>query len=143
MDDIIRKIDNQIDRIEEIQNLRQQKYFDWLKNILTIAVAFLGLIISLKSENDQSFYKHIFFSITILLLSIGILFGSIVLYSEVHLLNRLRNRRVVYLRGLEDGNNESYTKIHIPPHKFYIVSEYICYASFGLSLCSLVIYSFL
>lgn len=37
------EIKKQSEKIIEVQDLRQQKYFDWLKNILTIATAFLGI----------------------------------------------------------------------------------------------------
>ena len=137
------KVYIQIDKINEIQNTRNQKHYDWLRNLLTIAIAFLGLIVSLKTDKIENQNRHLAFSFTILLLSFGILCGSIALYTEVHLLNRLRKCRMEYAQGLLDGNNNQPKVKAILPKKFYVIAEYTCFFSFGLSLCSLVIYTFL
>lgn len=127
--------------LNEIQNLRREKYFTWLKNIITLAVGLFGIIISLKSDKPQNFYQHIFFLISISSLAFGIFTGIIVLYSEIHVLAKVKNRySEKILKMLNDEENEIFEQIG--RSKFYDFSEYFCFISFTISLTNLVLYSY-
>lgn len=134
------KVDKHVDKLIEAQELRHSKYYTWMKNIITLAIGFLGIIVSLKSDNLQNYYQYIFFVFTISLLVLGILSGTLVLYSEIDLLNKKRQFEQVNLgRVLNDEKIIKHQAIN--RRKIYDISEYVCIFSFVLSLISIIVYS--
>lgn len=134
------KVALEVDKLNEAYELRHSKYFPWIKNIVTLAIGFLGIIVSLKSGKSVDLLQHIFFIITISSLVIGILFGVIVLYSEIYLLNQKRKLSQENLnRVISDKEKIKLQAINRP--KIFDISEYCCFAFLILSLVTLVIYS--
>jgi len=127
--------------IQETQNERQEKYYSWLKTIITISVGLFGIIISFKSNDHTSLLKSIFFIISISTLGLGILFGIISLYSEVHLLNRSREKLIEHTHKLIDGNLDSIEFEFIKPSLIFKVSYKACYIFYIISLICLVGYA--
>jgi hypothetical protein len=143
MDDQTRKrIKNQLNEVEKFQEILNDKTISWYKNLLTISIAFLGIIFSLKTKECESYCLSIIFKLIISTLSLGILFGVIFLYGEVSQLNQ----RLTYHRDkivkLRDGI-ESEELIELQRKSIYGISEKICKLLLGLTLPLLVIYSFL
>lgn len=134
------KVDNHVNKLIEAQELRHSKYYSWIKNIITLAIGFLGIIVSLKSDNLQNFYQYVFFVITISSLALGILAGTLVLYCEIDLLNKKRQLEQVNL-GKVINNEEIIKHLAINRRKIFDISEYICIFSFVISLISIVVYS--
>lgn len=129
-----------VQKIIDAQDLRNTKYYNWVKNIVTLAIGFLGIIVSLKSDEIQNFYQYLFFVITISSLAMGILAGVMILYSEVDFLNkRKRFEKENLLRILDD---KKIIKVkEIERTKIFDISEYIFIISFVVSTISVVIYS--
>ncbi|PWI28886.1 hypothetical protein DI383_14365 [Flavobacteriaceae bacterium LYZ1037] len=119
---------------------RHEKYFSWLKNILTISVGLLGILVSLNSDKITDLYTFISFISTILFLGLGILFGAILLYNEVYIQSQLLNHSKKNGRRLLDGKGIKVFSV-IRRHWFFSLSEIICLSSYLISLISLITYS--
>ena len=134
------RVKRKLKKLDEIQEIQRDKYFSWLRNIITLAVAFLGIIVSLKSDKQQNSYQHIFFVIAVGSLAVGILTGIIVLYSEIHVISKVKKRKAENI--LKMVNDEKTPMVEwIGRNIFFQVIEYLCFISFSMSLISLVIYS--
>lgn len=134
------KINSQLREIPKIDIERKQKFYDWIKNIVSISVVFLGIIISLKSENCISDLKRFFFILSLSTMTLGILLGLIILYSEIHSLSLLRKNVLIHTQELVDEK----TTTEFP--KPVILNEYkyvifFCFFFYIISLISIVIYS--
>lgn len=134
-------VKKKISEIKDIADLRQEKYFNWLRNIITISVGLLGIIISLKVDKSENIYQQTFFIITILSLALGILCGAILLYSEMHVLDKIRRKKEKYLLKVLDGTSENFELDMIGRSFFYDVIAFFCFSSYIISLISLVLYA--
>jgi hypothetical protein len=105
-------------KIQETQNERGEKYFSWLRNLITISIALFGLIISLKSGAKKTNIESLFFIISILSLGLGILFALASLYAEVNVLNLLKKKYEEYLKQYLEGKSENQYD-EIVPSPFY------------------------
>lgn len=140
MEDKKKRVDAQVTKLEEAYNSRNLKYYAWLKNIITLAIGFLGIIVSLKSDKSENLLQHQFFVFTISSLAIGILCGAIVLYSEIYLLNQYRKMRGEYLlKVINDENTIDVQAINRP--RIFDIFEITCFGFLTTSMITLVIYS--
>ena len=127
-------------RLKESNDLRNEKFYELLKNLITISVGLLGLLFSLKSENKINYLTSIFFLITISLIALGILSGVILLYGEVHVLNKLRQSQQIEIDKFLDGTERRNFVKWIQRNKAFYFFELICYCSYILSIITLIIY---
>ena len=135
------RIKKKLLKIEEIQDISRDKYYSWLRNIITLAVGFFGLIVSLKSDKTQNFLQHTFFTIALSCLVLGIISGIVVLYSEIHLMKKVRKKHFEsIIKMLDDEKIEKIQQIR--RNKIFDFIEYFCFICFILSLFSLVLYSY-
>lgn len=134
------QIERQLREIPKIDIERREKFYDWIKNVVSISVVFLGLIISLKSENCMSDLKHFFFVLSLSTMTIGIIFGIIILYSEIHVLNLLRKNILIHTQELIDKKNTRNLPI-VAEIKGYKLICFFCFLFYLLSLVSIIIYS--
>lgn len=135
-----KKVAQHVQKLNDALELRHSKYYSWVKNILTLAIGFLGIIVSLKSDNLQNFYQFIFFTITISTLALGILAGTLVLYCEIDLLNKKRKLEQINL-GRVINDEEIIKNKAINRRRIFDISEFVFIISFVISLISIVIYS--
>ena len=71
-----------INELQKIQDKRLEKFYSWIKTLITLSVGLFGILISFKSELPMPVIKSLLFAISISSLGLGILFGLIVLFSE-------------------------------------------------------------
>ena len=135
------QIQKKLLEIQETQNERQDKYYSWLKTIITISVGLFGIMVSSKSDEPTSDLKSVFFIISISSLGLGILFGLISLYSEVHILDRSREKIMEHAQKLLDGKHDSIEFEFIKPSFIFKVSYKACYIFYIISLICLVGYA--
>ncbi len=134
------KINSQLREIPKIDIERKEKFYDWIKNIVSISVVFLGIIISLKSETCISDLKRLFFILSLSTMTLGILLGLIILYSEIHSLNLLRKNVLTHTQELVDGKTkDEFPKPVILNQYKYVI--FFCFFFYIISLISIVIYS--
>lgn len=135
------KLNKRLLEIKELSDDRGSKYFSWLKNIVTISVGLIGILVSLKPDEFDARIDAIWFVTTISILAIGMLSGAILLYSEIHILDKYQQKKKEYLKKLIDNENTKIELEWISLPKIYNVIEIICFTSYIGSLLGLVIYS--
>jgi hypothetical protein len=127
--------------LSEIQEKKRVAFSDWLKNIITIASAILGILISLKTEKTKSVEEHYIFIFTITSIGLGILSGLIVLFSEVTLFSLFESKKKEQILQLLDGKDHIIDYVGIP--RIYTFLKYFCFFSFFCSLISLITFAIL
>jgi hypothetical protein len=127
----------------ELANERNLKYYAWLRQILLMASGLIGILVSLKNTKSENSIEHLAFVTTIISLGIGILAGSIVLFSEI---KNLEKKKVLYsqhVQKLINGDTKVSGLIYFNTGKFYQYIEYVSYFSLILSLIGLMVYAIL
>ncbi len=127
--------------LTEIQEKKRKAFSDWLKNIITIASAILGILISLKTEKTKSTEEHYIFVFTITSIGLGILSGLILLFSEVTVFSLFESKKKEQILQLLDGKERVIDSVKIP--KIYTFLKYFCFFSFFCSLILLIIFAIL
>ena len=98
---------NAIKEFQEIRNIRNEKYMIFVKTITTIAVGFLGILLSLADTEKMSCIKHLFYSLLTSTTALGILCSLIVLYGEIASLTILmNNHHNKLLKQVEEGSDK-------------------------------------
>ena len=128
-----------IAEFQRVQKERNEKYMAFLKNIIPIAVGFLGIMLSLADTEKMNCMKHLFYSITITLTVLGILASLIMSFGEIISLTGLRNNiRDKALKSRDEIDIQeplSYDK------KWFEIFHYIWVVSFVFALVSATLYS--
>jgi hypothetical protein len=130
-----------LSEIKQIQNERQEKFYSWVKTLITLSVGLFGILISFKSDLPMSYVKSIFFIVSLSSLGFGIFFAVIVLFSEVHILDRLKNNRIQSVIKQLDGKNVNIDFEEVKASFFYRLSNFLCLCFYLISLFSLIGYS--
>lgn len=128
-----------IAEFHRVQKERNEKYMAFLKNIIPIAVGFLGIMLSLADTEKMNCMKHLFYSITITSTALGILASLIMSFGEILSLTGLRNNIRDKALQLKDGIDNG-----IPPEtdiKWFEIFHYIWVVSFVCALVSATLYS--
>lgn len=133
----------QLEKLVELNNERQNKFFAWLRNIITIAAGLIAVLVSLKSTKSIDCITHYFFVSTIALLSFGILSGCGVLYHEVFLIDKAQTYLKKYILELSHDKNADDLVDFLPNHKLYKPTLVISILCFVAGLISLTIYALL
>ena len=124
---------------KEKSNVKKESF---LKQILLMSSGLVGILVSLHDGNLSCLLEKIFFSSTLLLISLGILLLSIALFEQVDSHNKLAQDYWVELRKQLEEKPFS-TLVLAYPKRIYIICERIGYISLVLSIFSLTIYGIL
>ena len=127
--------------LTEKKKKKRKAFSDWLKNIITISSAILGILISLKTEKTKSTEEHYIFIFTITSIGLGILSGLILLFSEVTVFSLFESKKKEQILQLLDGKERVIDSVKIP--KIYTFLKYFCFFSFFCSLILLIIFAIL
>lgn len=138
----VRELKPQFDKLMEISSQRVDKFYSFVKTLLTLAGGMIAILVSLKTDTDIKIIK-ILFTVTVGLLSIGILFSSLVLYTEIIGLAHLEKSFEGYiLELLKDNTNKTFVET-ANPGKLFPIAKWGMIISFVLALCCLTAYSYL
>lgn len=131
---------NAIKAFQEIRNDRNEKYMIFVKTITTMAVGFLGILLSLADTEKMNCIKHLFYLILTSATALGILFSLIILYGEIASLSILLNnhRNNILKQGEEKSDNKVFSDAD---PKGYMIAHYLCLFFFVCSLVSAILYS--
>ncbi len=133
---------NELDHLSKSQEKYSSSRFGFLRNITTISVGLLGLLVSLKPEIINLFSAKIAFMFAILSLGIGILFSVISQYHELYI-NKAEKKLILdNIADKLDGKGTK-TVTFIPMPSVFKISEILTYCFLGLSIVSLISYVFL
>ena len=128
-------------KIQETQDERNEKYYAWLKNLITISIALFGLIISFKSGKTKTELESLFFIISIFSLGLGILFALLTLYGEVRVLGLVKKKYYELTLSYLDGESKEVEFENVEPPLLYKVSSYLYVIFYLISLLTLILYS--
>ena len=136
------ELNKQILEIINTKNEINLKHSEWLKNIITIAVGFVAIIVSLKNKKSTNFIEHYLYLTMLCSNVFGILCGLIALHSEVKLLNLVVKKRTqLLLNRLNKTNISPFAEIvSVKQPIVYLYISYLCYLSFIVSIISLFFY---
>jgi hypothetical protein len=130
----------QLIKITEVQDKEKTEYFSFLRHLTTISIGFLGLLIGLKPEILPNEYSKILFLVTIVLLSLGVLFLTICLFHEtIQSRKELKVRKKQLLEYVDSENTASVQIDNIGFGKLKIF-EIITFSFLIASLLSLILY---
>lgn len=127
------------DQAETLQQ-KETAYYSWLQNIVTIAVALLGILISFKTVS-QNIYQSVSFIVTISLLLLGILCGAIALYAPIRTLTLVLRKRADIANKLNAGELEDYQEIAVETPLIYQYLQRVSLGLFVIALVSLTVYA--
>ena len=109
METYLQEIIPHTDKLSEISSERVDKFYSLVKTILGIAGGMVAILVSLKSKQPPEIESvKILFTITIGLLSSGIVFGAILLYTEVTSLRHLEKSLSEYISKLLSGDKSKF-----------------------------------
>lgn len=117
---------------------RKEKFYSWVKTMLSISTGLVGLLITLRPNNETKESEYLFI-ITLILCGLSILFGAIQLLAEVNLYDNLLKHSEKQLTKFLDGKDGEILD-HIGVSRFYKLTEYLYKIFLFLSLVSLIIY---
>lgn len=128
-----------IAEFHRVQNERNEKYMTYVKTVTTMAVGFLGIMLSLADTEKMNCIKHLFYSITVTATSLGILASLIISFGEVVSLTVLRDK--IYDKAMkQSGLNDNVTLLSSDP-KHYMIVHYFWIFFFVCALVSATLYS--
>lgn len=130
---------SRLKELEKITDERNDKLYAWFRTLVTISVGLIGILISFKSDETTSSLKSIFFMITISTLGLGILCALVVLFSEVHVLNRTRKNRMGHLISQLDGQG-GLVFDEIKPSLLYKIAYNLSFLFYFIALIGLITY---
>jgi Na+/melibiose symporter-like transporter len=109
---------------------------------LTIVAGLVAVLVSLKTKKSETETAHLFFTVTIVLLSTCILTGLFLLYEEVTSLDdQQTSLREHILKSLHEDKKEDY--LEYINRKNYVIASKFFSLLIILSFISLTIYGYL
>jgi hypothetical protein len=136
IDDILRA---NIPIIEDIQNRKDESLSNWIKNIITLLVGLLSVLVAFKSDNPETKLIHQLFSLTLILLGLSVLSGVVFLYSSI---DRLSRKEIFHVESLSKrirGNREV-LNVSIKDKRIFVFFSWLFYISSVASVISLICY---
>jgi hypothetical protein len=137
---IDQNIKSHFNNVIDAEKKEADSYFSYMRHLSTISIGFLGLLVGLKPETLPNCNSKFFFIITIILLSLGILFLSICLFYET-----IQNRKEILIRKkqleeyLEAEKKES-IQIDYAPKNNLKYFEVLTFLFLALAIISLIFY---
>lgn len=131
------------DKLAELASKRSNEHSSFIRQILVICSSILGVLVAFKDKKITDTCELYSFLITIGLFGLCILFGLIVLYSEVYILDKLRIALVDTENKFRRGETNVSGIIAVSTAKIFSIFEKILYVTFGLAICSIVVYSYI
>ncbi|WP_439132507.1 hypothetical protein [Polaribacter sp.] len=111
----------------------------WVRQVIIVVSAILGLIITLKKNNSENNTEHILFVITIISNALCILVGLIFLYRDTSVYQSLSKKYIKYITlPLEERIPKL---IFSAPNKIYDILKGFFFVLLFSSVISLVIYA--
>lgn len=130
-------------KLEELAAKRSNEHSSFIRQILVICSSILGVLVAFKENKIIDTFELYSFLVTIGLFGLCILFGLVVLYSEIYTLDKLRIALVDAENKLRRGDKNVSEIIAIPHAKIFSIFEKILYVTLGLAIFSIVVYSFI
>lgn len=133
---------DQLSVMEKATNQSTDKILTLWQHILLVSSGIDGVLISLHGESPSHLYIRVVFFLSVVLLSAGVSCSAIVLYDLSMLPERVRQK---FCKEFENAIQEDrrLNQVTVGYRKRTVFCQKCAYWCFGLSLLSLLIYSFL
>jgi hypothetical protein len=132
-----------LEQLAEIAVKRDEVHFGFIKQILLMASALLGILVSLHKSNTVDYIVSFIFAIALSLLSLGLLLLAIALSAQVAVQkDQFLKWKAEVIKQLNDDNYRP-KSIFGEPSKIYAVCEKIGYISISFSIMFLTVYAVL
>ena len=125
--------------IKNIENRKTELQTNWIKNIITLLVGLLSILVAFKSDKPETEFIHLLFSLTLILLGLSVLSGVVFLYSSIDILARNEKFQWESLGKRLRGNQEILTS-SIKDRKIFVFFSWLFYISSVTSVISLICY---
>jgi hypothetical protein len=133
---------NKIEEFIALKDKESEKYFAWLRNIIGMAIAMMGILISLKPDKLENPFANLIFAISISLIALGIISGVILLFVEIHWLREEIKIRSKWIDKLVAGKADKFEADNIPNPWYFKPVKIVCYTSFLSALVGLAIFTY-
>lgn len=132
-----------INELVVLQNDSLKAKYSFYNKLTPVILGFLGLMVSLKSADSSSQVSQWFFFLTISLLGLCVLCSVTIQYSEFSYSKKYLESYKVESRKFVLGTSES-SKIYVSAKisRFFSIVEIMTIVFLGLSILSLIIYSY-
>lgn len=134
-----------LNKFVEVDTELTSKYYEFLKNLILTSSAILVAIISLTDTENYNCYAIIFRKVIIFSNGLGILFSSILLYGEIHVLKKTQERLRLYINKLLSENKNDLkisTILQVDRPKQYEYIEKACFFFYFVFVVSLILFGF-
>ncbi len=130
-------------KFEEIIKDRDQKHSEFIKNLLVISSAALGILASLHKTQSTTEMARLSFAVTVVSLTVGILSGAFTLYRHVHSSQKIyEGLRDAIVKQLQTNSPTFEPVIGQPSNMFfYKLAEGVYFFSLCVAVLSLCIYA--
>ena len=125
--------------IQPIETKKSELQSNWIKNIITLLVGLISILVAFKSDKTETEFIHLLFSQTLILLGLSVLSGVVFLYSSIDVLTRNEKFHWESLSKRLRGNQEILTA-SIKDRKIFVIFSWLFYISSVTSLISLICY---
>lgn len=130
-----------LNNLSETLDKGSDKNYEWVKTILYMASGLISIIISLHSAKSTNINIHLLYSMTISLIGLDILSGSIYLYADTYVYQKLyRMQRALIAKSLRDDLPIDKI-VSATPNKFFVLMKYVFCASLLCSIPCLIVYA--
>ncbi|KHJ36503.1 hypothetical protein PBAC_33370 [Pedobacter glucosidilyticus] len=136
-------IESSLKQLVESVEKRDLKQYEFLKQILLIAITLLGVLVSFHTQTSNNIYSQKVYLITITTLTIGIICSAIGLYEQVATSKIAYEKLKKAIQKQIETNAAHFDPIVANPPKIYIIFCKIGYISLIISTLSLGIYAIL
>jgi hypothetical protein len=138
-------IEDALKLLSEISDKRDEKKYNFVRHVLLMASGLLGILVSLHKTSSNGSISRICFALSLVLLTLGILFLTIALFGQGQtykvLFRKWKEEIQAYIQQDNNQKLPKYTSIN--PKKVYSIFEILGYFSFCLSIICLTIYAIL
>jgi hypothetical protein len=139
---IIEILNKNIPIIENIENRKTELQTNWIKNIITLLVGLLSILVAFKSEKPETEFIHLLFSLTLILLGLSVLSGIVFLYHPIDVLIQKEKFHLESLSKRLRGNMEI-LDFSVKERKTLKFFSWLFYISSVTSVISLICYGIL
>lgn len=127
--------------LAEVVQRREEKRYLWLKQLLLLATGTLSVLVSFRAGTTHTHTAHVFLSVGLASLGLGILFGSISLYGEVRMAHDAVEQTARELRRRLSNPETPAEPIFAKRPVFYAIAQGCCYTVLVVAMISLVTYA--
>lgn len=128
--------------IEVIESKKSELHSNWIKNIITLLVGLLSILVAFKSDKPETKLIHLLFSLTLILLGLSVLSGIVYLYNAIDVLNRKEKFHWESLSKRLRGNQEI-LNVSIKDKRIFVFFSWLFYMSSVASVICLICYGIL